>query len=117
MPYALAAAGLFFAGTNLTGPAPLENGQPFALAASQETLPAALDRVAGMLSMGHLDISAVHEDTMISGRVMERLGQFHAGLPVFGGQVVRQMDGRSVVSVTGRLYDGVDADVTPSISP
>ena len=39
---------------------------------------------------------------MIPGRAIERLGQFYEGLPVFGGQVVRQMDGRAVVSVTGR---------------
>ena len=117
VPYALAAAGLFFAGSNLTGQAPLENGRSFALAASQEALPAALDRVDAMLSVGHLDIAAVQEDTMIGGRVVERLGQFYSGIPVFGGQVVRQLDGRSVVSVTGRLYDSIDTNVTPSISP
>ncbi len=54
---------------------------------------------------------------MIPGRAIERLGQFHEGLPVFGGQVVRQMDGRAVVSVTGRLYEALDVDVNPSISP
>ena len=117
VPYALAAAGLFFAGSNLTGQAPLENGRPFALAAAQEALPAALDRVDAMLSIGHLDIAAVQEDTMIGGRAVERLGQFYSGIPVFGGQVVRQLDGRSVVSVTGRLYDAIDTHVTPSISP
>ncbi len=117
VPYAIAAAGLFFASSNLTGQTPLENGRSFALAASQEALSAALDRVDAMLSAGHLDIAAVQEDTMIGGRVVERLGQFHSGVPVFGGQVVQQLDGRSVVSVTGRLYEAIDADVTPSISP
>ena len=53
---------------------------------------------------------------MIAGRAIERLGQFHEGLPVFGGQVVRQMDGRAIVSVTGRLYEALDVDVNPSIS-
>ena len=54
---------------------------------------------------------------MIAGRAIERLGQFYEGLPVFGGQVVRQMDGRAIVSVTGRLYESLDVDVNPSISP
>jgi len=41
----------------------------------------------------------------------------YEGLPVFGGQIIRQMDGRSIVSVTGRLYDALDLSVAPSLSP
>jgi bacillolysin len=113
-----AIAAVVFAGSSrLTGQGPVENGRSIALAASDETLPAALDRVDAMLTGGHLDISSLQEDTMIPGRAIERLGQFHAGLPVFGGEVVRQMDGRAIVSVTGRLYETLDLDLTPSIAP
>jgi thermolysin len=69
-----------------------------------------------MLTAGELDVATLHDDTMIAGRVLERLGQLHGGLPVFGGQVVRQMDGRTIVSVTGRLYESFDVDVNASIS-
>ena len=117
VPCAAIAAVLFAGSSRLTGQAPVENGRSVALAASDDTLPAALDRVDAMLTGGQLNISSLHDDTMIAGRAIERLGQFHEGLPVFGGQVVRQMDGRAIVSVTGRLYEALDVDVTPSISP
>jgi bacillolysin len=117
VPCAAIAALLFAASSRVTGQAPVENGRSIALAASGAQLSAALNRVDAMLAGGQLNISTLHDDAMIPGRVIERLSQFHEGLPVFGGQAVRQMDGRSVVSVTGRLYEAVDVDVTPSISP
>jgi bacillolysin len=115
LPCAAIAAMLFAGGSRLTGQAPVENGRSIALAASDDTLPATLDRVDAMLTGGELNISTLHDDTMIAGRAFERLGQFYEGLPVFGGQVVRQLDGRSIVSVTGRLYEALDIDVNPSI--
>jgi len=116
IPFAAAAALLFAASSRLTGQVPVENGRSFPLAASAEALPETLDRVDAMLSAGELDIAAVQGDTMIRGRAVERLAQVYEGLPVFGAQVVRQMDGRSVISVTGRLYDALDMNVAPSIS-
>jgi bacillolysin len=113
---AAAIAALSFAGSKLQGQSAAAVDRSYAVAASNDLLVAALDRVDGMLSAGQLDISAVHEDTMIAGRAFERLGQHYEGLPIFGGQVVRQMDGRSIVSVTGRLYDAIEMDVTPSLS-
>ena len=118
VPIAAVAAILFFANTSrLTGQAPVEIGRSFAVAASDDTLTAALDRLDTMLSAGELDIASFADDRMIPGRAVERLGQFYEGLPVFGGQVIRQMDGRSIVSVTGRLYDTLNLDANPSISP
>jgi Zn-dependent metalloprotease len=95
----------------------VENGRSIGLAASDDTLPAALDRVDAMLSGGQLNISSLQEDAMIPGRAFERLDQFHEGLPVFGGEISRQMDGRTIVSVTGRLYESLDVDVNASIAP
>jgi thermolysin len=93
-----------------------DRGSTFAIRASGFALAAELARIDDMLSAGHLDIQSTQEDTMIPGRVVERLRQVYEGIPVFGGQVVRQMDGRSIVSLSGRLYDNVDVDVTPRIS-
>ena len=113
-----AIAALVFAGSSrITGQAPVANGRPIALAAAEDTLPAALERVDAMLTSGELNISQLKDDTLIPGRAIERLGQYYEGLPVFGGHVVRQMDGRAVVSVTGRLYESLTLDVNPSISP
>ena len=110
---------MFLSGSRLTGQVAAipENGRSFALSGSGDTLPEALSRADDMLSSGELDIAVIQEDTMLPGRVHERLGQFQRGLPVFGGQIVRQMDGRSVISITGRLYEGLDIDTTPAISP
>ena len=117
VPCAALAAVLFAGSSRLAGQAPIEAGRSIALAASDDALPAALTRLDGMLTVGELNSASVRDDSMIPGRVIERLGQFHQGLPVFGGQAVRQMDGRSIVSVTGRLYETLPADLSPSISP
>ena len=66
---------------------------------------------------GHLHVAGLAEDTQLAGRSHERLAQRHEGLPVFGGEVVRQLDGRGVVSVFGRLYEDVQVDVSPAIDP
>ena len=111
------AAVVFAASSRLIGQAPAQNGRSIAMAASEDTLPAALDRVDAMLTNGELNISSQRDDTLIAGRALERLAQFHEGLPVFGGQIVRQMDGRAHLSVTGRLYEALDVDLNPTITP
>ena len=73
-------------------------------------------RIDTMLRDGALDIASVQRDSMVPGRTHERLDQRYQGLPVFGGQVVRQMSGRDVVSISGRLFDNVSVPtVTASI--
>jgi len=69
-------------------------------------------RVDVMLGDGSLDFGRLQADTMIDGRVHERLGQYHDGLPVFGGQLVRQLDGRRTVSISGRYFDDIDIPTT-----
>ena len=112
-----AVAAVVFAGTSpILGQAQVQNGRSIAFAAAEDTLRSALTHVEAMLTNGELDIASVRADSVISGRAVERLGQFHQGLPVFGGQVVRQMDGRSHVSVTGRLYETLNVDVSPALT-
>jgi bacillolysin len=72
-------------------------------------------RADTLLASGDLDIASIQDDTMMAGRIHERLAQRHEGLPVFGGQLARQIDGRGVVSLSGRLYEGVSLNVVPSI--
>jgi Zn-dependent metalloprotease len=71
-------------------------------------------RVDTMLHDGVLDIAAVQADTMIPGRVHQRLDQRYEGLPVFGGQLIRQMAGNAVVSVAGRMFENV---ALPTVKP
>jgi bacillolysin len=55
-------------------------------------------------------------DTLIPGRVHERLDQYYRGVPVFGGEAVRETDGRVTLSVTASIYSGVRLDTTPVLS-
>src|SRR6266550_4194909 len=99
---AASAAVLLLTGSRLTGQAqgPAEHGRSFAVHAAGAALPAELARMDAMLRAGDLDIASSQEDTMIAGRIHERLKQMYKGLPVFGSGLMRQMDGRSVVSLS-----------------
>jgi Zn-dependent metalloprotease len=115
---AASAAVLFLNNSPITGQPqdPTEDGHSFPIHASGAALPAELEGIDAMLRVGDLDISSLQEDTVIPGRVHERLKQMYSGLPVFGSEVVRQMDGRSIVSLSGRLYDNITIDATPQLS-
>ncbi len=74
-------------------------------------------RVDRLLATGDLAVRLTRDDTMIPGRRVERLAQFHRGVPVFGGELVRQSDAVSTLSVFGTLYEGIDVDVAPRLGP
>jgi len=75
---------------------------------------AALSR---MMSDGSLRVRQVREDTMIAGRENARLAQFHRGVPVFGGELVVQTERGRALTVFGTLYEGLELDVRPALSP
>lgn len=75
--------------------------------ASGSELEPRLTQIEDLLERGELDIVRVQADTMLAGRTHERIEQRYKGLPVFGGQVVRQTEGRHVLSLSGRLYEGI----------
>jgi Zn-dependent metalloprotease len=115
---AIIAVALFLGDFRLIGQSleTAENERSVRIAGAGTTLPIATARMYEMLRLGELDIESGQSDTMIVGRVHERLKQTYKGLPVFGGQLVRQMDGRSVISVAGRIYNGIELDVMPKIA-
>ncbi len=73
--------------------------------------------IDALLRDGRLDLADTAEDTQLAGRRHERLAQRHQGLPVFGGEIVRQLGGSGAVSIFGRLYEDVVVDVSPTIEP
>lgn len=75
-----------------------------------------LDRIEQARIDGELRPVRVQRDTMFADRVHERFAQFHEGVPVFGGYVVRQRAGRSVLTVFGRLFEGIDLSVVPVLT-
>ena len=67
VPYAAVAVFLFAGNPKITGQAPLENGRSVSIAAAEDSLREALDRVDAMLSDGRLNIASTVSDTMIAG--------------------------------------------------
>ncbi|HVB37095.1 MAG TPA: hypothetical protein VND92_01105, partial [Vicinamibacterales bacterium] len=90
--------------------------QSTAVATTRQSLGTWDARVDTMLSNGQLDISRIQRDTLLPGREHVRLHQLYQGLPVFGGQLVRQLDNGTVVSVFGRYFANVDIGTQPAIA-
>jgi Zn-dependent metalloprotease len=66
---------------------------------------------------GSLQLQAAESDVLVPGRHHERYAQFHRGVRVFGGDVVRQTTaGGQPVSVFGAVYPDIGIDVTPVIA-
>jgi thermolysin len=74
-------------------------------------------RVEQLLASGQLAVRLVREDTMLPGRQHERLAQIHDGVPVFGGELIRQSDASGTLTVFGMFYDGIDLNMTPALGP
>jgi bacillolysin len=102
----------------LAGPAVFAAGGPVHVAAaSPPSVREWSGRVDEMLASGDLRVRLVREDTMIPGRRHERLAEFYRGVPVFGGELIRQADASGTLTVFGKLYEGIDLDVTPRLEP
>ena len=73
--------------------------------------------------MGHDECGPVatsirrESDRIVAGRRHERLAQFHRGVRVFGGEVVRQTNFfGQVVSIFGTYYPDIAIAVTPAVT-
>lgn len=86
------------------------------IASTPQTLGTWDVRVQGLLRSGQLDISRVQRDSLLPGRTHVRLNQQYRGLPVFGGQVVRQQRGRTLVSVVGEFFQDISVNPKPRLS-
>lgn len=86
-------------------------------ASSGERLREWSGRVERLLAAGELGVRLTRDDTMIPGRRHERLAQLHRGVPVFGGELVRQDDAAGTLTVFGTFYEGIDLEVTPRLRP
>ena len=74
-------------------------------------------RVDQMARAGELSQRQRLDDVQVPGRTHERFAQVYRGVPVWGGDMVRQTDSGSTVSVFGSLYEGLAIDVDPKLSP
>src|SRR5450759_11327 len=86
------------------------------LAASGRTLREWDDRVLSMERERELRPRTVQVDTLVPGRSHHRLDQYYKGVPVFGGEAVRETDGQVTLSVTTSIYSGIDISPNPTLS-
>lgn len=86
-------------------------------ATSQLEIEQSLGPIEALIRSGDLRTKAVEEDTVLAGRRHQRLAQFYKGVPVWGAEVVRQIDaGGGVRSIFGAYHSGVTLDVTPKLT-
>jgi thermolysin len=74
-------------------------------------------QITRMLRDGQLRSRGEEADLLIEGRSHERLDQYHDGVRVFGGEIVRQMSDGQTVSVLGVVYAGIRVDAAPTLGP
>ena len=86
------------------------------LAVSGRTLREWDDRVLSMERERELRPRTVQVDTLVPGRAHHRLDQYYKGVPVFGGEAVRETDGQVTLSVTTSIYSGIDISPNPTLS-
>ena len=72
-------------------------------------------RIDAMARDGELRVRQVREDTLVDGRVHERLDQYYRGVRVFGADVSRQSAGGQIFSAFGHVHTGIELDTTPRL--
>jgi len=63
---------------------------------------------------GGLRVTQVEQDPSLPSRTIERLQQYYQGVPVWGAEVVRDLDGGVPVSIFGDVSAPVDLDTQPA---
>ena len=63
-----------------------------------------------------LVLASRQPDVSLSGRVHEAFQQYHAGVPVYGGGISRQLANGLTVSIFGTIHQWIDLDITPQVA-
>ena len=74
------------------------------------------DEADRLVRQGDLRRYRVQADEMLTGGQIERLAQYHKGVPIFGADLVRASHHGVSTAILGRLYRDVALDTTPTIS-
>ena len=75
-------------------------------------------QVDRMIRAGDLQQRLEREDTLMPGRRHARFTQMVRGVPVYGGDIARQVDAQGLtISIFGTVYEGIDIGTDPAISP
>jgi thermolysin len=65
---------------------------------------------------GGLRVRQVAQDPSVPSRTVERLQQYHQGIPIWGAEVVRDSDRGVPVSIFGELSAQLDVDTLPGVT-
>ena len=100
---------------------PARQGPPALIGQVAAISPAEVRAVDGhldrMIRDGHLELRLDREDTLVSGRRHRRFTQVVDGVPVYGGDLVRQTDAtEQTISVFGQLNDVAGVSSVPGLS-
>lgn len=71
--------------------------------------------IGRMVRGRELRLRTSETDRLVGGRTHQRFDQYHRDVRVFGGEMVRQLDGAETISVFGTIYPAIDIDTTPTI--
>ena len=69
------------------------------------------------MNEGALALRTTYDDAIVPGRRHEILIQQYRGVPVYGGDVTRQTDRGGTVSIFGTIYQTIDVDPVPRLTP
>ena len=69
-----------------------------------------------MTRTGELERRREDADFLLPGRTHERFAQRYKGVPVYGGDVTRQTNAGTTVSLFGTMYNGIDMAVDPALT-
>ena len=89
------------------------------IAATQDDHVALADwnaRVQRLVRLRHLDLAASISDPAVEGRALDRFIQRYDGVPVLGGEIVRQRAGTMPLSIFGTIYAVSDIDTDPALT-
>ena len=74
-------------------------------------------RVDALVRTNALVLASQQPDVSLSARVHETFQQYHAGVPVYGGGISRQLANTGLtVSIFGTIYQEIDLDMTPQLA-
>ena len=74
-------------------------------------------RVDALVRTNALVLASRQPDVSLSGRAHETFQQYHAGVPVYGGGISRQLANTGLtVSIFGTIYQEIDLDMTPQLA-
>jgi Zn-dependent metalloprotease len=73
-------------------------------------------RITRMLKIGAARVRDTTADALVPGRTLQQISQLYKGVPVFGGELTRQIEDGRTISVFGTLYENIRINPVPKLT-